>query len=66
MLAQLGEIMTLSGIAMQELDAELAAKGVVPTGTNPRDYNEATLSRVINGWHAISTNIQNRRKGAIA
>ena len=61
LLAQLKELMIISGIGMAELDAELARKGVVPTGTNPADYNEATLTRIINGWTAVSNNIVNHR-----
>ena len=67
LLAQLKELMIMSGIRMAELDAELARKGVVPTGTNPADYNENTLTRIINGWKAVSNNIiNNRQQGTIA
>lgn len=62
LLAQLKELMIMSGIRMAELDAELARKGVVPTGTNPADYNENTLTRIINGWKAVSHNIINNRQ----
>lgn len=57
-LRQLGELMTMSKVSFQALDWELARKGVVPAGTNPRNYNEQTLKRIINGWEAITLNIK--------
>ena len=42
---------------MPELGAELERKGVVKADMNPRQYNLATLKRVIAGFTAIVHNI---------
>lgn len=57
MLEQLKQLMIGSKTSVGDLDAELARKGVVPAGTHPRSYNEATIKRVIAGWSAITKNI---------
>lgn len=62
MLDQLAELMLLGGISFPDLDAQMAKRGIVPAGTNPRNYNEATLTRVINGWNAIQHNINLNKK----
>lgn len=61
MLVQLSDLMKVSDIEFQSLDMYLSEKGVVPSGTNPRNYNESTLQRIINGWHAVSTNIKKKQ-----
>lgn len=61
MLVQLSDLMKMSDIGFEALDRYLSQKGVVPAGTNPRNYNEATLQRIINGWYAVSTNIKKRQ-----
>ena len=61
MLVQLSDLMKMSDIGFEALDRYLSQKGVVPAGTNPRNYNEATLQRIINGWHAVSSNIKKRQ-----
>lgn len=57
LLKQLAELMTNSKTSKEDLGAELARKGVVPADMNPRDYNVATLKRVVAGWTAITHNI---------
>ena len=57
LLRQLKQLLTDSNVTTDELVGELARKGVVPAGTNPRDFNLATLNRVIAGWSAITHNI---------
>jgi hypothetical protein len=61
MLVQLSDLMKMSDIGFEALDRYLSKKGVVPAGTNPRNYNEATLQRIINGWHAVSSNIKKQQ-----
>ena len=61
MLVQLADLMKMSEIRFEALDQYLSKKGVVPAGTNPRNYNEATLQRIINGWHAVSSNIKKQQ-----
>ena len=61
MLVQLADLMKMSDITLEALDRYLSKKGVVPAGTNPRNYNEATLQRIINGWHAVSSNIKKQQ-----
>jgi hypothetical protein len=58
LLVQLSELMKMGSVTVEQLDWELSRKGVVPSGTNPRNYNESTLSRIINGWAAITNNIR--------
>lgn len=62
LLDQLRELLKSTGTTFAELDAELARKGVVPAGTNPRDYNLPTLKRVVAGWTAITHNITARNQ----
>ena len=61
MLVQLADLMKMSDITLEALARYLSKKGVVPAGTNPRNYNEATLQRIINGWHAVSSNIKKQQ-----
>lgn len=61
MLVQLSDLMKMSEIGFEALDQYLSKKGVVPAGTNPRNYNESTLQRIINGWHAVSTNVKKQQ-----
>jgi hypothetical protein len=61
MLVQLSDLMKMSDIGFEALDQYLSKKGVVPAGTNPRNYNESTLQRIINGWHAVSSNIKKQQ-----
>jgi len=58
LLTQLAQLMTTSSITKEQLGAELARKKVVPADMNPRDYNEATLARVVGKWAAVVNNIQ--------
>ena len=62
MLDQLAELMLLGGISFADLDAQMAKRGIVPAGTPVSNYNEATLTRVINGWNAIQHNINLNKK----
>lgn len=64
LLAQLRELMTGDGVRLPELQAELARKGVVPADMHPRDYNEATLTRIVGKWEAVSHNIRINRHTA--
>ena len=61
-LQQLAQLMTASGVALPELQDEMARLGVVPAGTNPRDYNMPTLTKLVARWSAIATNIGIIRK----
>jgi hypothetical protein len=61
MLVQLSDLMKMSDIQFKALDLYLSKKGVVPAGTNPRNYNESTLQRIINGWQAVSSNIKKQQ-----
>ncbi len=61
MLVQLSDLMKMSDIGFESLDRYLSKKGVVPAGTNPRNYNESTLQRIINGWHAVSSNVKKQQ-----
>ncbi len=61
LLVQLKQLMTDSGVTKTELGAQMAKKGIVPADMSPRDYNIATLSRVIAGWNAIKHNIMTAR-----
>lgn len=61
LLNQLKELMKGS-VTLAELDAELARKGVVPSGTHPRDYNVETLRRITSKWDAVKHNIEVKRQ----
>lgn len=61
MLVQLADLMKMSDITLDALDQYLSKKGVVPAGTNPRNYNEYTLQRIINGWQAVSHNVKKQQ-----
>jgi hypothetical protein len=65
LLNQLAELMVGSKVSKEVLGAELARKGVVPAEMSPRDYNVATLKRVVAGWTAITHNIE-LKKGQAA
>jgi len=58
LLGQLAELMKSSGITKEQLGTELERKGVVPADMNPRDYNAATLGRVVGHWDAVCHNIR--------
>lgn len=66
LLRQLGELMNISKITFPMLDWELSRKGIVPPGTNPRNFNIPTLRRIIGGWEAITNNIRYNYKGTTA
>lgn len=66
LIAQLYELMNAARIGEKELSAEMSRKGILPEGTAVRDYNIATLRRVIAGWSAVSNNINVRRAAAKA
>lgn len=57
LLRQLATLMKADGVTKEELGAELARKGVVPADMNPRDYNVATLNRIVGKWSAVLNNI---------
>lgn len=59
---QLRELMKSGGVTLQELQAELARKGVVPVTTHPKEYNMETLNRIIGNWSKVLNNI-NLQKG---
>lgn len=61
MLVQLSDLMKMSDVTFEALDRYLSDKGVVPAGTNPRNYNESTLQRIINGWQAVSHNVKKQQ-----
>lgn len=61
MLVQLSDLMKISDVPFEALDRYLSKKGVVPAGTNPRNYNESTLQRIINGWQAVSHNVKKQQ-----
>lgn len=61
MLDQLREVMKISGVSMKELDAYMAAAGIVPAGTLPYDYNDDTLRRLIGRWDEVKKTIIERR-----
>lgn len=64
LLFQLHDAMKANAVTMPELDAELARKGVVPAGTNPRQYNMATLRRVVGNFDKILHNINLQKQKA--
>jgi hypothetical protein len=66
LLVQLSELMKASNITKEDLGAELARKGVVPANMSPREYNTATLKRIVGNWAAVSHNInlQKQKKAA--
>jgi hypothetical protein len=64
LLEQLAALMRASGISKEELGAELGRRGIVPADMNPRDYNEATLGRIVGKWDAVMHNINLARKAA--
>lgn len=58
LLAKLKQLMVDGNVTKEDLVGELARKGVVPVGTHPKDFNIATIKRVIAGFSAISHNIK--------
>lgn len=62
LLTQVESLIKQSGVGYGEVAGELERKGVVPAGTPIRNYNSATLQRIIAGWRAIVHNI-NLHKG---
>lgn len=66
LLVQLGQLMTSSGVTKEQLGAELARRGIVPADMNPREYNEATLGRIVGKWAAVKHNIElSRQQSAV-
>ena len=64
LLRQLGQLMLGDRVSKEMLGAELHRKGITPEGMNPREYNAATLRRVIAGWQAVLGNIQKHQSEA--
>lgn len=58
LLDQLSKLMVGSGIKFEALDAELSKRGIVPKGTNPRQFNIETLKRVVGNWDKVTHNIK--------
>jgi hypothetical protein len=58
LLAQLKQLMVGDSITLPQLQAELARKGIVPVDMSPREYNVATLTRVVGNWGAVAHNIR--------
>ena len=56
-LRQLKQLMDGDAITTEELGAELARRGIVPADMSSRDYNDATLDRVIGNWPKVVNNI---------
>ena len=63
LLTQLENLMKIDNIAYGELTAMVEKKGIVPAGTELRNYNKQTLTRIIAGWTAVKNNIELARKG---
>lgn len=63
LLVQLADLMKSTKTTREQLGIELARKGVVPADMSPRDYNVATLKRVVAGWQAICHNIGVHQNG---
>ena len=62
-LRQLAELMTGSKVTKEDLGAILALRGIVPADMSPRDYNDATLDRVIAGWPKVVKSIADMKAG---
>lgn len=62
LLDKIDALIKQSGVGYGELAEQIEKKGIVPAGTPIRNYNVATLRRIITGWNAIVHNI-NLKKG---
>lgn len=63
LLEQIENLMKIDGVAYGELTAIVEKKGIVPAGTDLKNYNKQTLTRIIAGWTAVKNNIELARKG---
>ena len=63
LLTQIENLMKIDGVAYGELTAMVEKKGIVPAGTDLKNYNKQTLTRIIAGWTAVKNNIELARKG---
>ena len=61
LLKQIDSLLAASGVGYADLTAEVERRGVVPKGTQLRDYNALTLKRIVSGWEKITKNILNAR-----
>lgn len=55
---KLKSLMAGSGVSLADLQGEMSRKGICTADQTPRQYNIATLNRVIAGWAAVAHNIQ--------
>lgn len=55
-----------SGVKREELQAEMARRGIMPADVLPSKYNEAVLNRVIGNWEKVVNNVMSQRKLAAA
>ena len=62
LLEQIENLMKIDGVAYGELTAIVEKKGIVPAGTDLKNYNKQTLTRIIAGWTAVKKNIELARK----
>lgn len=62
LLRQLSNLMEMGGVSPQQLEAEVARRGVCPAGTPFEQYNIPTLKRIVAGWEVIKSNIHNQEK----
>lgn len=61
LLSEVERLMQSSGVSYGELADIIERKGVVPPNTPIKNYNDATLKRIIAGWSAIVHNIKLHR-----
>jgi len=55
---QLKGLLKASNVTVAALQAEIGRKGICPADMHPRNYNEATLKRIIGNWDKVLTNIR--------
>jgi hypothetical protein len=55
---QLKGLLKASNVTVAQLQAEIGRKGICPADMHPRNYNEATLKRIIGNWDKVLTNIR--------
>jgi hypothetical protein len=58
---QLRNLMTVDSVSLDELNSLLVFRGIIPTGMHPKNYNAATLTRVVTNWDAVKSSIMARR-----
>ena len=63
LLLQIDRLIQTSGVGYADVAHQLEKRGIVPAGTEIRNYNNATLNRIITGWNAIEHNIKMQKKG---